>query len=341
MTLILNERYPGRYNNPSAEYPQGSFKNRTTPTAKDGSYLEEDWANDKLAFYSSLLEEAGIDANGQVDKVGDCQTFDALLQVIANATVSAPYAPGYFSGFIMANNPANPNTVVDVGSGAARSSNGLVNIQTTSTISGIIQLSGSWAPGNNQNKLDSGTRASNTWYHTFAIRKTLDGSGDILFSTSATSPTIPSGYAGFRRIGAVRTDASGNILAFLNFGDVFYLSSPIREAAVSGATNPTTTTATITTPSGVTVEAIMDLMVKGEGVTGYLRSPNQAAITVGVVQGTYLGGAHINTDGAAETNASEVSVFTNNNSQIVIQVASVTGTIIYTLVTRGWREVSR
>jgi len=81
--LILNERYPGRFNNPSADYPQGSFKNRTTPTAKDGAYLEQDWANDRLAFYSSLLEAAGIDANGEVDKVGDCQAFEALLQVIS------------------------------------------------------------------------------------------------------------------------------------------------------------------------------------------------------------------------------------------------------------------
>ena len=47
MSLKLNERYPARFNNPTAGYPQGSFKNRTTPTAKDGSYLEKDWANDK------------------------------------------------------------------------------------------------------------------------------------------------------------------------------------------------------------------------------------------------------------------------------------------------------
>lgn len=84
MALKLNERYPGRYNNPSPDYPQGSFKNRTSPTAKDGSYLEQDWANDKEGFFQSLLAKAVINANGAVDKVGSSQAFDALMQLGQN-----------------------------------------------------------------------------------------------------------------------------------------------------------------------------------------------------------------------------------------------------------------
>lgn len=94
MALKLNERYPGRFDNPSAEYPQGSFKNRTTPDAKDGSYLEKDWANDKEGFFQSLLSQAGITANGAVDAVGASQYFSALTAIIerkqdADATLSA------------------------------------------------------------------------------------------------------------------------------------------------------------------------------------------------------------------------------------------------------------
>lgn len=81
MSLKLNERYPGRFNNPTADYPQGSFKNRTTPTAKDGSYLEKDWANDKEGFFQSLLSEAGIVPNGNVDAVGASQFYDAAKQL--------------------------------------------------------------------------------------------------------------------------------------------------------------------------------------------------------------------------------------------------------------------
>lgn len=82
MALKLNERYPGRFDNPTSEYPQGSFKNRTAPGAKDGSYLEQDWANDKEGFFQSLLDSAGMAPNGFVDKVGSSQYFDALLDVL-------------------------------------------------------------------------------------------------------------------------------------------------------------------------------------------------------------------------------------------------------------------
>lgn len=82
MALKLNERYPGRFNNPDAAYPQGSFKNRTTPTAKDGSYLEKDWANDKEGFFQSLIASAGVVPDGLPDEVGASQYFFSLIQII-------------------------------------------------------------------------------------------------------------------------------------------------------------------------------------------------------------------------------------------------------------------
>lgn len=88
MALKLNERYPARFDNPSADYPQGSFKNRTSPTAKDGSYLEKDWANDKEGFFQSLMFSASIEANGAVDKVGSSQYYNALLAIISNSGVA-------------------------------------------------------------------------------------------------------------------------------------------------------------------------------------------------------------------------------------------------------------
>lgn len=50
MALDRSNRYPGRFLNPTAEQPQGAFKNRTSPTAEDGSYFEADWANDMGGF---------------------------------------------------------------------------------------------------------------------------------------------------------------------------------------------------------------------------------------------------------------------------------------------------
>lgn len=80
MALKRNEKYPGRFNNPTTAHPQGAFKNRTSPTAQDGSYLEADWANDWSGFFESLLINAGIAPDGTVDAVGASQYFNALQQ---------------------------------------------------------------------------------------------------------------------------------------------------------------------------------------------------------------------------------------------------------------------
>src|SRR5690606_30048818 len=88
MAINLDERYPGRANGKTLDYPQGSFKNRTSPTSKDGTYLEQDWANDWGGFFQSLLKEAGITANGVVDTAQASQYYDALIAAIRSQDAS-------------------------------------------------------------------------------------------------------------------------------------------------------------------------------------------------------------------------------------------------------------
>lgn len=84
MALNLDERYPGRANPKTLSYPNGSFKNRTSPTSKDGTYLEADWANDWNGFFQWLLLNAGVQANGAPDTAQDSQYADALFTVFAD-----------------------------------------------------------------------------------------------------------------------------------------------------------------------------------------------------------------------------------------------------------------
>jgi hypothetical protein len=83
MALQRDTKYPGRFTASSAGQPQGAFKNRTSTTSKDGSYLEKDWANDWSGFFSSLLDNAGLTPDGNVDEVGASQYFEALEDVCA------------------------------------------------------------------------------------------------------------------------------------------------------------------------------------------------------------------------------------------------------------------
>ncbi|MCC3682017.1 hypothetical protein LLE75_03675 [Staphylococcus epidermidis] len=79
MALDRSNRYPGRFENPTVEQPQGAFKNRTSPTAEDGSYFEADWANDMSGFFARVLNVAGVTPNGTVDNGVNSQLYDALM----------------------------------------------------------------------------------------------------------------------------------------------------------------------------------------------------------------------------------------------------------------------
>lgn len=62
------------------------------------------------------------------------------------------------------------------------------------------------------NALDTGTEANSTWYYVWLIKHGTNGTVAGLLSTSATAPTLPSGYTHKRLIFAVRNDASGNFI---------------------------------------------------------------------------------------------------------------------------------
>lgn len=90
MALKRNERYPGRFDNPSTAHPQGAFKNRTSPTAQDGSYLESDWANDWDGFFARILNVAGVTPNGNIDTGAASQLYDALLAAVPGRIIAPP-----------------------------------------------------------------------------------------------------------------------------------------------------------------------------------------------------------------------------------------------------------
>lgn len=86
MALKRNETYPGRFSNPTDDHPQGAFKNRSAPGAQDGSYLEQQWANDWDGFFGRLLTLAEVTPNGNVDTASSSQYYDALKALFLQRT---------------------------------------------------------------------------------------------------------------------------------------------------------------------------------------------------------------------------------------------------------------
>lgn len=86
MALKRNETYPGRFSNPTDDHPQGAFKNRSAPGAQDGSYLEQQWANDWDGFFGRLLTLAEVTPNGEGDTASSSQYYDALKSLFLQRT---------------------------------------------------------------------------------------------------------------------------------------------------------------------------------------------------------------------------------------------------------------
>jgi hypothetical protein len=68
------------------------------------------------------------------------------------------------------------------------------------------------------NGLDTGSVAANTWYAVFVIYNPTTRTTAALLSTSATAPTLPSGYTYSTRLGWMRTDGSSHFLRALQVG---------------------------------------------------------------------------------------------------------------------------
>lgn len=81
---------------------------------------------------------------------------------------------------------------------------------------GPFSLTGNVTVGG-ANGLDTGSVAAFTWYAVFVI---YGANGlALLFSLSATAPTLPTGFSMKARVGWIRTDGSSNVVAFKQFGN--------------------------------------------------------------------------------------------------------------------------
>jgi hypothetical protein len=110
------------------------------------------------------------------------------------------------------------------------------------------------------NGLDAGSIASNTWYYIYAILNPTTLATGYLASTSATAPTMPSGFTIRRLLTAVTTLAGSAVLdnvAWFNWGNkhtVQYDNTTADKVVLSGgnATSFTTVSASAVAPVGAT-----------------------------------------------------------------------------------------
>lgn len=270
---------------------------------------------------------------------GDITAGSGISVTTASAkpTIAATIGRSYLAGLTLSNDGASPNTVLDIAVGQVMDSTNVILMVLSSA---YTKTTGAWAVGTGNGGLDTGSVAANTWYHVFLIRRSDTGVVDILFSTSATAPTMPTNYDAKRRIGSFKT-ATGttNILTFTQSGIRFDWLATVLDVNAVTPTSTAAVTRTLTVPTGVKVRARVRVGVFGTAVNNPvvlsdLAVNDEAADVTNNAQATSVNvGGGIQTFGGAE-----VVVTTNTSGQIRSRLGSADATATLSIRTIGWDD---
>jgi hypothetical protein len=121
-------------------------------------------------------------------------------------------APNYATSAIglVVTNGGTPNSQIAVTADAATLTSAAGIEISAKTISVSISLLSTGANG-----LDAGSVAPSTWYNVFLISNGTTLAG---LASTATTPSLPTGYTFSMRVGAMRTDGSSNLLRTIQRG---------------------------------------------------------------------------------------------------------------------------
>lgn len=264
------------------------------------------------AFVTESMAAGVISFNGRTGAVVSSGTDVPLRSYLAGLTLST----------------AGSSSTFGVAAGVATDS---TNAAMMALASAYTKTTGAWAIGSGNGSFDgtgSAPSAHAGWYHVFLIERTDINVVDVLTSNSATSPTLPTNYTLFRRIGSMLTNGSFQWVKFLQNGDEFYWDVATQDVVnVSPTTSPTNYT--VSTPLGIVCNALLTVQWSSNVITEALMySPLQSAQTSGGV-------TQLITPVAGQFVGVQINMRTDTNSRVVV-IASANNTNHLYINTQGW-----
>jgi len=178
---------------------------------------------------------------------------------------------------------------------------------------------------NGLNGLDTGAIAANTWYYFFGIYNPTTQISGVIASINNTTPTLPSGFTKKKYIGALRTNASSQIIDFVQFGNTF-INRVARQIFNSTATPTTITTITNALPLGkCSAQVKLGLSVAGTGFSNFcIWGSEMPTPVLGTRAGQTVSVATNNGFGAD----SQGDVYTSNGNLFVVSTINSGGVSI-------------
>ena len=272
-------------------------------------------------------------AAGNDTRFDDIITATAAANAAAAAATAAAAAvggEGAIYGLTLSNNTTDANNDIDIAAGSAKDSTGVLNLIL---VSGITKrLDAAWAVGTGNGGLDTGSKASASFYHMWLIYRSDTEVADVLFSLSTTAPTMPTDYDYKRRIGYVVTNGSGNIFAFKQNGDDFVFAAPIASAANAAVTS-TPAALTLTIATGLKIKAHLRALFTSASVPNFLlvQSMDETSASANATPGNCSLAVQV----ASQFDAGELYATTNTSGQVRV---SSSGNGNYYLLVKGWTD---
>lgn len=243
-------------------------QNTDTGTSGNDFAIGDGTAGEKsLSFFGDFLARIKSTVTAARDWVlPDKSGTIALLDDIPTPTPgfqTAAFAPP--GGFEVNPDPGNETTHVIISPGAVRSEDREHDLLLTSSLTKRIDQTFDEGTGNGM--LDTGSVEADETYHIFAIRKDADGAIDILASKSLT-PALPSGWGHPRRIWAVLTKSSSELIQWF-YSDRWCVWRAYPLDFTGNATS-TAQEIAITVPRGINVQTNIRLSGGSTGDFGIL-----------------------------------------------------------------------
>ncbi|TBY60138.1 hypothetical protein E0H46_31700 [Rhizobium leguminosarum bv. viciae] len=243
-------------------------------------------------------------------------------------SLSAFAPPGHLYGLTLSNNVSDATNDIDIAIGSAASD---ATSPAMMTLASALtkRLDAGWAVGTNQGGLDTGSIA-NTTYHIWLIARSDTGVVDALFSTSATSPTMPTNYDRKRRIGAIKRESAA-IVAFIQDGDFFQWMVPTADVTTISTTP---TLRNLRLPAGLQLVARCGISITHSNAMATVNHWDPAiGSTLPINQ---LGGFQVFVNTVTNQGGTTVQEVRTNSSGQVYASSSSSALTTYTLATLGY-----